>query len=93
MMAFNSDSELQDCLTQDDFSFVYDSGYTSHVTMDSRRSILEAVWLYLTYFLIHTELCQLREGMRCLKFYSIDGQQSIHHSDIAFFFREEADYG
>ena len=63
--------DLQKQLADDDFSFVFDCGYSGQISINNRRDVLEAIWKHLTHFSILAELTQLREGIR--------GALSFHH--------------
>lgn len=64
MMDATDEADLQSCLSGDDYSFIFDCGCTSIITMENRVEVLETVWQHHTHFAIHAELSQLREGLR-----------------------------
>ena len=62
-MAAADEAALQNCLSHDDFSFLFDCGCACPLHMTNRDEVLEAVWLHATYFSIQAELSQLRAGL------------------------------
>ena len=63
-MDVSDEVHLEQVLTEDDCSFIFDCGRSCQITMDSRLEVLEAVWKHLTHFAINAQLTQLREGLR-----------------------------
>ena len=63
-MDASDEVHLEQVLTEDDCSFIFDCGCSCQIRMDNRLEVLEAVWKHLTHFAINAELTQLREGLR-----------------------------
>ena len=64
MMDATDGEDLQKQLSDNDYSFVFDCGYSCPISIDNRHEVLEAIWKHLTHFSIFAELTQLREGIR-----------------------------
>lgn len=63
-MDVSNETDLQEVLTGNNYSFIFDCGCTFQITMENRLEIVEAVWQHLTRFSISAELAQLQEGLR-----------------------------
>ena len=66
LLSESDEDGFKACLQRDDFSFVFECGFTSSITFQNRLRLLKAVWQHFTCYSIYAELSQLREGLRAV---------------------------
>ena len=63
LMSEEDKQGFEECLRRDNFSFIYECGFTLRIAFENRFKFLKSVWQHFTCYSVFAELSQLPEGL------------------------------